>query len=97
LRGGAEYTIPGADVSLRGGFIYNPSPYKDDPSSFAQKYVTTGIGFAVQSSIFIDVAYAHGWWDTYHVNYQNYPGDQSSRTDESIKTNNLLLGISYRF
>jgi hypothetical protein len=97
LRGGAEYTIPGADVSLRGGFIYNPSPYKDDPSSFAQKYITTGIGFAVQSSIFIDVAYAHGWWDTYHVNYQNYPGDQSSRTDESIKTNNLLFGISYRF
>jgi long-subunit fatty acid transport protein len=97
LRGGAECAIPGTDVSLRGGFAYNPSPYKDDPSSFAQKYVTGGIAFAVESSVFIDVAYSHGWWNTYHVNYQNYPGDQSSRTDESIKTNNLLFGISYRF
>jgi long-subunit fatty acid transport protein len=92
LRGGAEYTIPGADVSLRGGFIYNPSPYKDDPSSFAQKYITGGIGFAVESTVFIDVAYAHGWWDTFHVNY-----DQTSRTDEKVKTDNLLFNVSYRF
>jgi hypothetical protein len=97
LRGGGEYTIPGADVSLRGGFIYSPSPYKDDPSSFAQKYITGGIGFAVQSSIFIDIAYAHGWWDTFHVNYQNYTGDQTSRTDESVKTDNLLFNVAYRF
>jgi long-subunit fatty acid transport protein len=97
LRGGAEYTLPGTDVRLRGGFAYEPSPYDGDPSSFAQKYVTGGIGFAVESSVYIDVAYAHGWWNTYHVNYQNYTSDQTSRTDESVKTDNLLVNISYRF
>jgi long-subunit fatty acid transport protein len=92
LRGGLEYTPPGSDLRLRGGFIYNPSPYDGDPSSFAQKYVTAGIGFALQSAVYIDVAFAHGFWDTFHVNY-----DQTSRTDESVKTNNLLFTVSYRF
>jgi len=92
LRGGLEYTIPDTDLRLRGGFAYQPSPYNGDPSSFAQKYITGGIGFAVQSAVYIDVAYAHGWWDTFHVNY-----DQTSRTDEKIKTDNLLFNISYRF
>jgi long-subunit fatty acid transport protein len=92
LRAGAEYTIPEAGVSLRGGFAYQPSPFQGDPSSFAQKYITGGLGFAVQSTVYIDVAYAHGWWDTYHVNY-----DATSRTDESVKTDNILFTVSYRF
>ena len=92
LRAGVEYEVPNSDVRLRGGFIYRPSPFEGDPISFAQKYFTGGIGFAVQRSIFIDIAYAHGFWDTFHVNY-----DRTSRTNESIKTNNLLLAISYRF
>ncbi|MEK6571230.1 MAG: outer membrane protein transport protein [Bacteroidota bacterium] len=92
LRAGAEYAIPDTDVRLRGGFVYQPSPFEGDPSSFAQKYVTGGIGLALQASVFIDVAYAHGSWDTFHVNY-----DQTSRTDESVTTNNLLFTISYHF
>jgi long-subunit fatty acid transport protein len=92
LRAGAEYTIPEPGVRLRAGFAYQPSPYEGDPSSFAQKYITGGIGFAVESSVFIDVAYAHGWWDTFHVNY-----DETSRTDEKVKTDNLLFNLSYRF
>jgi long-subunit fatty acid transport protein len=92
LRVGAEYAIPKTDVRLRGGFIYHPSPFEGDPDSFAQKYVTGGIGFALQSSVFIDIAYAHGFWDTFHVNY-----DETSGTDESITTNNVLFTISYHF
>jgi long-subunit fatty acid transport protein len=92
LRAGAEYAIPDTDVRLRGGFVYQPSPFEGDPSSFAQKYVTGGIGLALQGSVFIDVAYAHGSWDTFHVNY-----DQTSRTDESVTTNNLLFTVSYHF
>lgn len=91
-RAGAEYAIPESDVRLRGGFIYNRSPFDKDPSTFDQKYITGGVGFAVQSSIFIDVAYVYGWWDTYHVNY-----DRTSKTEESVTTGNLLFTISYRF
>ncbi len=92
LRGGVEYRIPGADISLRGGFIYNPSPFKGDPSSFDQKFITGGIGFLVQESIALDIAYAHGYWKTFHVNY-----DASSRTDEDVKTDNVFFTIAYRF
>ncbi len=92
LRGGAEYILPGSDLRLRGGFAYNPSPYDGDPSSFAQKYITGGVGFAVQSSIYIDIAYVYGYWDTFHVNYNS-----TSRTDESVRTSNLLFTVSYRF
>lgn len=98
LRAGAEYAIPDTDIRLRGGFVYHPSPFEGDPSSFAQKYVTAGIGLALQSSVFIDVAYARGSWDTFHVNYvSDNPNAPASRTDESITTNNLLFTISYRF
>ena len=30
LRAGMEYGFPGSGVRVRGGFIYNPSPYEQD-------------------------------------------------------------------
>ena len=89
---GAQFQIPTFDVSLRGGFMMNPSPYRDDPSSFDRKYVTGGIGLNVADAVSVDAAYAHGWWKTFRVNY-----DSSSRTDEDVTTNTILLSASFRF
>ena len=60
LRGGVEYEFSDAGFRIRGGFAYLPSPYQGDPPSFAQKYVTAGLGFVVQENIAIDLGYAHG-------------------------------------
>jgi len=90
LRVGAEYDL--GEVRVRGGYAYMPSPYRGDPSSFAQKYVTGGLGFIVQDNVAIDAGYAYGFWDTFHVNY-----DRTSTTTEKIRTHNLIATVTYRF
>lgn len=92
LRGGLEYTVPESGIRIRGGFIYNPSIYKNDPTSYDQKYITGGLGLPVGESTMIDVAYAHGWWMTYRVNY-----DETSRVDENMRTNTVVLTLTHRF
>ncbi len=91
-RFGAEYDISDIGLRLRGGFIYNTSPFDGDPSTFDQKYVTGGLGIPLGEASMLDLAYARGWWDTYRVNY-----DATSRVDESVATNNFLMTFSYRF
>lgn len=92
LKGGAEYEFSNVGFRLRGGFAYMPSPYRGDDQSFAQKYITGGVGFIVGDAVAVDVGYAYGFWNTYHVNY-----DRSPRTLESIRTHNLLATLTYRF
>jgi hypothetical protein len=99
IRAGAEVGLPGTDVTLRGGFIYLPSPYKIDSSPNAQKFITGGLGFLFDNSIALDLAYAHGFWQTSHVNYNAYDQNNNalSQTKEEIRTNSILGTISYRF
>ncbi len=92
LKGGFEYEFSRTGARVRGGFAYLPSPYDGDPASFARKYITAGAGFIVQNSVAIDLGYAYGFWDTFHVNY-----DKTSRTNESIKTHNIIATLTYRF
>jgi len=92
LRAGAEYDLRDLGLRLRAGFIFNPSPFKGDPSSFDQKYVTGGLGIQLGESAMLDLGYAHGWWQTYQTNY-----DPSSSVEENIKTNTVLATLVYRF
>jgi long-subunit fatty acid transport protein len=91
LRGGVEYEFQGG-FRLRGGFMYNRSPYEGDPSTFDQKYATGGLGIPLGGSTMLDLTYARGWWQTYRTNYNS-----TSRTDESITTNTILATFSHRF
>ncbi|HTK81505.1 MAG TPA: outer membrane protein transport protein [Bacteroidota bacterium] len=97
IRVGGEYSFDA--VHLRGGFAYLPSPYNDDPSSYAQKYVTAGVGFTIENAIGIDFGYSHGFWDTRHVNYGDYDinGNATSETTEQVSTNNFISTIAFRF
>lgn len=92
LRAGVEYDLKDYGVRIRGGFIYNPSPYDGDPVEFAQKYVTAGLGILLGETTMLDVAYARGWWKSFRSNY-----DRTSRVSEDIRTNNLMMTFSYRF
>jgi len=92
LRAGAEYDIKETGVRVRGGFMYNTSPYRGDPSSFDQKFVTAGLGVLLSESTMIDAAYARGWWKTFRNNY-----DRSASIDEDVTTNNFIMTFSYRF
>jgi long-subunit fatty acid transport protein len=92
LHAGAEYEIRDAGLRVRGGFIYNPSPYQGDPSSYDQKYVTAGLGVLLGESTMLDIGYARGWWNTRRINY-----DGSPVVDEKVTTNNFVATVSVRF
>ncbi|MEW6509703.1 MAG: outer membrane protein transport protein [Bacteroidota bacterium] len=91
-RAGAEFDIHDIGLRLRGGFVYNKSPFRSDPVSFDQKYITGGLGILVGESTMIDIAYARGWWETFVYNY-----NATSRVNESMKTNTFMLTLTHRF
>ncbi len=90
---GVEYTIPEIGIRVRGGFINQSSPFKDDSSEFNHKYFTGGLGFLANGTVGIDLAYAYGWWKDISDNY----GSNVSRTFQNIKVHNVMLTTTYRF
>ena len=90
---GAEYTIPTIGLRIRGGFITQPSPFKEDASDFNHKYLTGGLGFIANGTVGIDLAYAYGWWKDISDNY----GSNVSRTFQDIKVHTVMLTTTYRF
>ncbi|GIV45657.1 MAG: hemin receptor [Ignavibacterium sp.] len=90
---GAEYTFPEIGFRLRGGFILQPSAFKNDPSDFDKKYLTAGVGFLSDGVIGIDIAYAYGWWKDVGDNYDS----NVSRTFQDITYHKVMLTTSYRF
>ncbi len=93
LNGGVELLIPRSHFAIRGGFMYMPSAYKDDPSEFDKKFVTAGVGYQSTKNMSINFAYAYGWWQDIGDNY----GANLSRTYQDIKTQNVVLSMKYNF
>jgi len=93
LNFGLEYTIAPLGIRVRGGFILQPSAYKEDPSDYDKKYITGGLGILIDQAASVDIAYAHGLWKDMGDNY----GSNISRTFQSISTDKLLLSFAYRF
>ena len=96
LRGGAEVALWDFGVKLRGGIVAKPSPYEGDPSSFDQRYYTAGVGVELDRNVWLNAGYAFGNWKTFRDNYY-YGNAAQSRTDESVKTNNLIVSLSFQF
>jgi len=100
LRGGAEINLREIGTSLRGGFMYFPSPYQFDTNLNAQKYLTAGLGVLFDGAVALDFAYAYGWWETSHVMYSGYDQNDayfSSSTSEKVFTHNVIATFTYRF
>jgi long-subunit fatty acid transport protein len=98
FRGGAEYDIHQIGLRLRAGYMYIPSPFRGDPSSFDQKYITGGLGILVGEDTMIDLAYAHGMWNTFVYSYIDPNGVIAPPpVNEKISTNNFFLTLTHRF
>jgi len=97
LRGGAEVTLFDLGLRLRGGIVYNPSPYKGDPTDFDQKYYTAGVGASVDENVSLNASIAFGSWKTFRDNYYVYGLDAPSRTSESVGTSLVNITLTYRF
>jgi hypothetical protein len=98
LRGGAEYDIHQIGVRLRGGYMYIPSPFRGDPTSFDQKFITAGLGILLGESTMVDVAYAHGMWNTFVYSYTDPNGVVAPPSvTEKLSTDNFFLTLTHRF
>ncbi len=97
LRGGAEVTLWNLGVQVRGGVVWNPSPYKGDPPEYNQLYYTGGVGFKVDENVYLNTAFTTGTWTTIRDNYYVQGLANPSRTKEAVKSSNLNVTLSYRF
>lgn len=88
---GVEYKIPFTSLFARGGYMYKPSPFIDDPKSFDRKFISFGIGFLAADVLKIDIGYQYGWWENFGDNY----GVNHSRTFQNVSTNTYLFSLSY--
>ena len=93
MNAGVEYNISSLGLSLRGGFMYRPSPFKGDPSEYDKKFVTGGLGISTSNNIQFNIAYGYGWWKDFGDNY----GVNESKTYQDISHSNLMVGIKYYF
>lgn len=97
FRAGLELALTNPRYSLfipflRVGGQYLPSPYVNQTSSQAQKFISGGVGFKLQNSIDLDFAYQYGWWNTTHQLYDSY-----STTSEKITNTNFMFTFAYNF
>jgi len=105
LRTGAEFNLPIIPLAVRGGFIYQPTPYKDAPSELNRKYLTGGIGVRVQDAIYLDLAITRGFWESDLTIYdydiwnenQNRWQPVTRIVNEDITKNSVTFSFRYRF
>ena len=93
LNAGGEYFVPNLKLTLRAGFMYKPSAFKDDPSDFDKKFITLGAGYKLSKKLNLDFAYAYGWWKDIGDNY----GSNLSRIYQDISIRNFLTTLKYYF
>ncbi len=91
---GAEFRLPFTGLSARAGAMYRPSPYKNDPGRYDQKFLTAGIGINSGDKLFFDIGYLYGWWDQQKSEGQT-PVDPS--VNQTISYNNVLLSMRFVF
>jgi hypothetical protein len=90
---GAEVRLPLTGLRGRVGGIYQPSPFKADPSRFAQKVLTLGAGYNSYDTVEFDLAYAYGWRGE---NEDLQDGD-AGITDQNIGRHTVLVTIRLAF
>jgi hypothetical protein len=75
VNAGAEFRVPWTGISARAGFMYRPSPYKNDTQEYDRKYLTAGAGINSADVLSFDVAYQYGWWkELYRGSGQTFAG-----------------------
>jgi hypothetical protein len=92
LNVGAEFRLPFTGLIARAGAMYRPSPYKDDPGRYDQKFVTLGFGINSADRLLFDIGYLYGWWDTQKSEGEAVADPGMTQT---IAYHNILLSIKF--
>jgi len=87
VRAGTEYNIQPAGIKLRGGYYQEPIGFTFRPIETEPHFYTAGIGFVLDKSVNIDLAYLTGSWER---------DDPSIGTSEKYSVNRIMATVSYR-
>jgi long-subunit fatty acid transport protein len=99
FRLGAEFTLPTAPVAIRGGYIFEPSPYRNAPSEFNRRYITGGIGITLQNDISLDLGLTYGMWESDLFLYE-FPAQNTwvaRFVNEDLVKRSMTFTFRYRF
>jgi hypothetical protein len=98
---GVEYKIPGIGIALRAGFADQPSPYKNDPSSYDTKIISAGLGIPIGKRFAIEAVYRHSSYNTIHPIYNDLTPDgtpaSANITSDAVDINDVAMTFQYRF
>ncbi len=94
LNAGAEFRLPFTGLIARAGAMYRPSPYKNDPGRYDQKFLTLGFGINSADKLFFDIGYLYGWWDQ-----QKSEGQTAAEptVNQTVAYHNVLLSMKFVF
>ena len=94
LKAGAEFRLPFTGLSARAGFMYFPSPLKNDETVYDRKYLTAGLGIkSGEGSMEFNLAYIVGWWNERVPDYRKDIPSISSK----VRTDNIIGSLVLRF
>ncbi|MDZ7725819.1 MAG: hypothetical protein U5R06_24085 [candidate division KSB1 bacterium] len=92
LRLGGELYVPFIQGKLRGGYMYNPSPYKDVAVKPDKTYYTLGLSFLLDHQIKLDLGYVRGLWEV-----ETYDGLTNTVAFEDKSLDQIIGTLSVRF
>ena len=98
---GAEYTFPLLGLSLRAGYSFEPSPYKNDPANYGVSAISGGLGFDLSKSVSLEAALRHAMYHTNHAIYNDLTPQgtpvSANIYDDSITRDDISVTFSYRY
>jgi long-subunit fatty acid transport protein len=62
LHAGAEFYVPAVSMRLRGGYYFDPSPYKNAAIRPDRTFYSGGASFMLDKQVMLDLAYVRGSW-----------------------------------
>jgi long-subunit fatty acid transport protein len=89
---GAEYVFPFAGLSLRGGYLYEPSGMKDTPASYDRKFYSGGIGLTVDEQFILDATMVLGSWEK-----QSEDSYTPGQVSEKINYQKFYISAGFNF
>lgn len=85
---GAELFLPKISGRLRGGYYYDPIPFRTTNVERERHFITAGAGFLIDRLVTLDFAYIRGLWEV---------RDPQISTSEEYKADRFFLSAAYRF
>ena len=89
---GGELRFTGPNIKIRGGYQINPSPLADAYETLDRTTISGGFGYALDASTSFNVSLSRGFWKRFSED-----GWTPGGTEETIETDRVLAGISYKF